>query len=362
MNIRPASFRDLARVEQLHREAATDPRNPGPPPDSPVPEATLLKLWYALGKSLSALVPLSDPGGVLFVADDGDGVVGFIQAGTLSSRPGVWQIVNLCVAPGGPGHFARERLLTHLCNHGLDSGVHRFHVRIPLDHPLVGLFLEHGFTQFATEQILFCESPESIVPRSTERISLRTAHRDDAGAIYLLYQRVTPSQIAAFEGPNLKAWQGYFAQGSLGRIGRDEVRHLVAERPGVIGWAAIRPSGAGRPTTLSLMCEQHDPAVREAFVDAVLAELPVQPVSCVLRHYDSELLRSLQQRGFAVYGTQLLLVRDLAVKVRLRAPERRKKRVLAPASLARSTSPARLSGSALSVLPQPQRRMRSSPR
>jgi hypothetical protein len=356
MNVRSASFRDLARVEQLYREAlAADESGPGPHPDSPVPQATLLRLWYALSKTLSSLVPLSDTGGVLFVAEDGgEGVVGFIQAQATSTRPSVWQIVNLCVAPGGAGHFARERLLTHLCNRGLEQGVHRFHVRLPLEHPLVGVFLEHGFTQFATEQILFHETPELIERSDAEPLAVRPGRREDAAAIHLLYRRVTPSQIAAFEAPNLKTWQASFAQGSVARIGRDEMKHLVAEHPGVVGWAAIRPAGAGRPSILSLMCEAHDPAIREGFLDAVLAELPPQPVSCVLRHYDSELIRSLQHRGFAVYGTQLLLVRDLGIKVRIRAVAKQSKQVLAHAGVASS----HVSAPSLTVLHPPERRER----
>jgi hypothetical protein len=356
MNVRSASFRDLARVEQLYRDAlAADESGPGPHPDSPVPQATLLRLWYALSKTLSSLVPLSDTGGVLFVAEDGgEGVVGFIQAQATSTRPSVWQIVNLCVAPGGAGHFARERLLTHLCNRGLEQGVHRFHVRLPLDHPLVGVFLEHGFTQFATEQILFHETPELIARSDTEPLAVRPGRREDAGAIHLLYRRVTPSHVAGFEAPSLKTWQASFAQGSVARIGRDEVRHLVAEHPGVVGWAAIRPAGAGRPSNLSLICEAHEPAIREGFLDAVLAELPPQPVSCVLRHYDSELIRSLQHRGFAVYGTQLLLVRDLGIKVRIRAAAKQSKQVLAHAGVASS----HVSAPSLTVLRPPERRER----
>jgi hypothetical protein len=356
MNVRSASFRDLARVEQLYRDAlAADESGPGPHPDSPVPQATLLRLWYALSKTLSSLVPLSDTGGVLFVAEDGgEGVVGFIQAQATSTRPSVWQIVNLCVATGGAGHFARERLLTHLCNRGLEQGVHRFHVRLPLDHPLVGVFLEHGFTQFATEQILFHETPELIERSDAQPLAVRPGHREDAAAIHLIYRRVTPSHIAAFEAPNLKTWQASFAQGSVARIGRDETKHLVAEHPGVVGWAAIRPAGAGRPSILSLMCEAHDPAIREGFLDAVLAELPPQPVSCVLRHYDSELIRSLQQRGFAVYGTQLLLVRDLGIKVRIRAAAKQRKQVLAHAGVASS----HVSAPSLTVLHPPERRER----
>ncbi|MBJ7608560.1 MAG: hypothetical protein JF887_03890 [Candidatus Dormibacteraeota bacterium] len=360
MNVRAASFRDLARVEQLYREAlAGDQGGPGPHPDSPVPQATLLRLWYALSKTLSSLVPLSDTGGVLFVAeDDVEGVVGFIQAQGGSTRPSVWQIINLCVASGRAGHFARERLVAHLCNRGLEQGVRRFHVRLPLDHPLVGVFMEQGFTQFATEQILFCESPEHIPAGDAPPLAIRPGRREDAAAIHLLYRRVTPSHIAEFEGPSLKTWQGSFADGSLARIGRDDVRHLVAERPDVVGWAAIRPAGSGRPSSLSLMCEAHDPAVREGFLDTVLAELPPQPVSCVLRHYDSELIRSLQQRGFAVYGTQLLLIRDLGVKVRIRATAKQKKPVLAHAGIAGSHA----SSPSLTVLRPSERRERSSPR
>ena len=356
MNVRSASFRDLAHVEQLYRDAlAADESGPGPHPDSPVPQATLLRLWYALGKTLSSLVPLSDTGGVLFVAeDDAEGVVGFIQAQSTSTRPSVWQIVNLCVAPTGAGHFARERLLTHLCNRGLEQGVHRFHVRLPLDHPLVGVFLEHGFAQFATEQILFHDNPEHIVRTDADTLPMRPARREDAAAIHLLYRRVTPSHIAGFEAPSQKAWQVSFAQGTVARIGRDEVKHFVAEQPGVVGWAAIRPAGAGRPSILTLMCEAHDPQVREGFLDAVLAELPPQPVSCVLRHYDSELIRSLQHRGFAVYGTQLLLVRDLGIKVRIRAAAKQSKQVLAHAGVASS----HVSAPSLTVLRPQERRER----
>ena len=360
MNVRPASFRDLARVEQLYREAlATDEGDLGLHPDSPVPQATLLRLWYALGKTLSSLVPLGDTAGVLFVAeDDAEGVVGFIQAQSSSTRPAVWQIVNLCVAANGRGHFARERLLSHLCNRGLEQGVRRFHVRLPLEHPLVGVFLEQGFTQFATEQILFHDNPEQIVAPRGQPLQLRAARRDDAGAIHLLYRRVTPSQIAQFEAPSMKTWQASFAEGSVARIGRDDVRHLVAERPGLVGWAAIQPATAGRPTILTLMCEAHDPVVREGFIDAVLRELPGQPVACVLRHYDSEVIRTLQQRGFAVYGTQVLLVRDLGVKVRIPALAAQKKQVLAPAGIASS----HVSSPSLTVLHSPERRERSSPR
>jgi ribosomal protein S18 acetylase RimI-like enzyme len=333
MNIRPAYFRDLARIEQIHGEAQKgDETATQLSPEHPVPQATVLRLWYAVSKTLSSLVPFSAAGDILFVAEmPREGIVGFIQAQATSGKPQTLQILNLCVDASASGHFAREQLLIHLMNHGVEHGIHRFLVRMPVDHALVRLFLKQGFIQLATEQILYSDE----VP-TAEGVSLRPAKRDDLGAIYLLYLRTTPSHVASLEGGSLKVWQSGFADGATARMGRDETRHYVHEDPGVVAWAAIRPASATRPAQLSLMCDGHDPRLREAVIDAALRELPGGPVSSVLRHYDSELIRSLRLRGFEVYGTQVVLVRDLTAKVRLRASVSRKKPVLIHARLARS--------------------------
>jgi hypothetical protein len=338
MNIRAASFRDLARIERLYSEAGSgDEQSAQLSPDHPVPQATLLRLWYVLGKTVSSLVPFSvgAAGDILFVAETREGIVGFIQAQVSGDRAGTLQILNLCVAPTAGGHFARSHLLTHLTNHGLEHGIQRFVVRLPLEHPLIGTFLEQGFVQLATEQILYCDEAP-VTPQTARSVSLRAARPEDVGAIYLLYLRTTPSHVAGLEGSSMKLWQAAFAEGAMTRINRDDVRHLVVEEPGVVAWAAIRPASATRPTLLSLMCDGHNSRLREAVIDAALGELPPGPVSSVLRHYDSELIRGLQKRGFAIYGTQVLLVRDLATKVRVRAAPARKKPVLVHARLAQT--------------------------
>ena len=336
MNIRPATFRDLARIEEIHREAQSGHESgTGITPDNPVPQQTLLRLWYALSKAVSALVPLSDSGDLLFVAESPrEGIVGFVQAQVAPGKPRAWQILNLAVSGSAAGHFAREQLLTSLCQRGSEHGVQRFLARLPLDHPLVPVFLEQRFNQYATEQILYRDEVPDV--SATPPPGFRPAKRDDQGGIYLLYLRCTPSSVAAIEGASLKSWQTGFAGGSVARIGRDDITHHVVEDPGIVGWASIRPASSARPAVLSLMCEGTRPELREQLVDAALAEIPAGPVSCVLRHYDSELIRSLQQRGLAVFGTQLLLVRDLAVKVKLKTAGARKKPVLIHAGLAQS--------------------------
>jgi hypothetical protein len=336
--IRSASFRDLARIEQLYREATEDERHGAQMTlDSPVPQATLLRLWQALTKSLSSLVPITDVAEEMLVAEDAkEGVVGFIQVQSLPVRPRSWQILNLCTSTTAHGHFARAELLDGVRNRGLEHGVQRVHVRLPLDHPLLPVFLEHGFTQFATEQILYRDEAGADPDRLVQSTLIRSARRDDLAAIHLLYLRTTPSHVADIEGPSLKAWLGAYAQGLVAGLGRDAVKHVVVEHPGIVAWAAIRPPTAAQPASLSMMCEGHDSALRDAIIDAVLRELPSGPATCVLRHYDSELIRALQQRGFAVYGTQLLLISELGAKVRIQAPARRKKPVLIHAGIART--------------------------
>jgi hypothetical protein len=362
MNIRPASFRDMGRIELLYRQAVQREDSPAQVSgDSPVPQATLLRVWHALTKSLTSLMPITDSSDALLVAEDpSEGVVAFIQAEAPPGRTKAWQILNLCASSTAAGHFARQQLIAALCNIGLERGVHRFHVRLPQDHPLIPVFLEEHFTQFATEQILYRDDTQRVA--SADRAPLRPAKREDIPAIYLLYLRTTPSQVAAFEGPSLNAWLAGFAQGHVARLGRDDARHYVVERPGVTAWAEIRPASTTRPTELALMCDGHDAALRDAFIDAVLAELPAGPVACVLRHYDSELIRSLQDRGFDVYGTQLLLVRELGSRVRLRRParEKQKKPMLVRAGVAQSV-PATDPAVPLRVLKtSPKRRERSS--
>ena len=347
LNVRTASFRDLGRIEQLYRDAIAREELEGVipgfgGPDSPVPQTTLVRLWYALSKTLSSLLP-TDPATALLVAEDNDGaVVGFIQSQGVSGQPKAWHVVNLCVAPGGRGHFAVAPLITTLCNQGLSHGVTRFSVRIPVGHPMVGPLVEEGFTQYATEQILFRDDA-AAAPRVISGDGcgpLRPARRDDAGGIYHLYLRTAPSHVANLEGPSQKAWQAAFHEGVMARMGRDEVRHFVAERPGIVAWAALRPPSQTRPSLLALMCEGQDAGLRDEVVDCAVALAPPGPVSCVLRHYDSELIRALQQRGFEVYGAQLLLVRDLALKLRLHQESRAKEKKvsLVPAGLARAVA------------------------
>src|SRR6202163_436300 len=93
MKIRTAGLLDLTRIEELHRSSDTRLTEAAPP---------AARLWAVLSSTLSALLPLSQET-LIYVAEEGGKVVGFIQAsgqprGLDLPRATVLQVLNLHVA------------------------------------------------------------------------------------------------------------------------------------------------------------------------------------------------------------------------------------------------------------------------
>ena len=70
MRVRPAGLLDLSRIEEMHRSSEIKLSEAAPP---------AARLWSMLSSTLSALLPLAQDT-LMYVADDGGKVVGFIQA------------------------------------------------------------------------------------------------------------------------------------------------------------------------------------------------------------------------------------------------------------------------------------------
>ncbi len=334
MQVRSASYRDLSQVEELYRATVTGEREfdqlRRAGPQSPVPGPALARVWSILTRSLSALMPLADFGEQLYVGEEQGRVVGFIQA---ERGPGkrAWRILNLCLAASAEGHFAAVPLLQHLVNEGLERGVTRFLVRIPEDHPLQATFRAQGFQPYVSEQILFRELPRPPEHRPEPWVP---AVPDDLAGVYLLYLRTAPHAVAAVEAPSITQWRATFQMGWLGRLdGRSgDSRHYVIKRDQLtVAWAGVRLPSRARPTLISLML---DPGERQLAVESLhslLGQIPPGPTVCLLRHYDGELHRAVAARGFEPLATQILMARDLPLKLRARRPVEQKKPVLAGA-------------------------------
>src|ERR1700730_2329581 len=96
LKLRAANLLDIARIEQIHREAVA--RFSAVPPPA--------RLWGLVSQTLSALLPLSQET-LIYVAEEGGKVVGFVQAAGQAARtsarspPGWWSTWSSRRAPRG---------------------------------------------------------------------------------------------------------------------------------------------------------------------------------------------------------------------------------------------------------------------
>jgi predicted N-acetyltransferase YhbS len=298
LKLRAANLLDIARIEQIHREAVA--RFSAVPPPA--------RLWGLVSQTLSALLPLSQET-LIYVAEEGGKVVGFVQASgqplgiSLPAKITTLQVLNLCVAGGADERQVAPGLVEHLVEQAGSKGVHRLFVRIPMDDPLTVIFRSQGFRQYATESVLYAEVPEM---RSTaEPPGLRSAGRKDDRRLYQLYRKVTPQGVAHLEAPTYKDWK------ALRSVpGQQE----VVDRVEIVGWCGVHRSSAGRPHTLSFMALP-EAGLADELSDHAIGVTDAQPAWSSLRHYDAHIIDALRGRGFTVLLTQALLVRDVTVTV-----------------------------------------------
>jgi len=132
---------------------------------------------------------------------------------------------------------------------------------------------------------------------------------------------VTPQGVSQLEAPTYREWRALHGgewTGGLPGTGADRQSHVV-DRIELAGWVkAVRSSGA-RPDWLQFMAlpEQPLPGQLADFGLSMLGDSQA-PAWSSLRHYDSHMIDALRGRGFSVLLTQLLLVKELAVRVSAR--------------------------------------------
>jgi hypothetical protein len=301
VKVRAAGLLDLARIEEMHHTSELKVSAAAPP---------AARLWSLLSSTLSALLPLSQET-LMYVAEDSGKVVGFIQASgqPLSldlRRARVLQVLNLQVAEGVDSEEIAPALVQHLCNQALERGALRLFVRVPDRDPLLPAFRLQGFRQYATEQVVYADKPK---PRSDEYPEgLRPWKRGDDRKLYQLYRKVTPQGVSQLEAPTYREWRAMHATDLTGG--------QVVDRVELEGWVRMQRGGGTRPNTLQFMALPENPLPAELadFGISLLGDSET-PAWSSLRHYDSHMIDALRGRGFSVLLTQLLLVRELALRV-----------------------------------------------
>ncbi len=338
LRIRAAALKDLPAIEALYRAQAQDDEKPllgGVGAAAPRRQFASSRLWSLLNNTFASILPITSATGQIYVGEGAhrSGIVGFVQAETAPAGNHVWQILNLCLGPELDRFKAGTALLDHLCNEGLQRGVSKYIVRLSVGDPMADLFRARGFRGYATEHALLAET---VPPRPVPGVlGWRGMSREDHLALYLLYRAVTPKEVCAVEGATFKEWRQSFQQGwwtsRLPRPARQ--RQFVIDRVQVVGWMGITPGGSGtRPHTLGLMALP-EPGVGQELVQRSLAHVAQHrpgPVWCNLRHYDERTIQMLQREGFEVIASQVLMVKELALKVPVRPRVRVKEKKLVP--------------------------------
>jgi hypothetical protein len=174
-------------------------------------------------------------------------------------------------------------------------------VRIPIDDPLLTIFRMQGFRQFATESVLYGESPRPA--GSGELAGVRGSRVRDEHRLYNLYRKVTPVEVAQLEAPTYREWRAL-----RGSAGQQE----VVDRVELVAWSRIHKGSQARPHILSFMLLP-ERELAAGLADHVVDSCDGQPAWASLRHYDGLMIDALRGRGFSTLLTQALLVRDSTV-------------------------------------------------
>ena len=301
MKVRTAGLLDIARIEEMHRSSEIRLSEAAPP---------AARLWSLLSSTLSALLPLSQDT-LMYVAEESGKVVGFIQAsgqplGLDLRRARVLQVLNLQVADESDPDEVAPALVQHLCNQALERGALRLFVRLPDRDALLPAFRLQGFRQYATEQVVYADKPIQRGKQFPD--GLRPARRGDDRNLYQLYRKVTPQGVSQLEAPTYREWRALHSGDLAGGN--------VVDRVEVVGWVRMQRGGEARPATLQFMALPEGPLTVElADFGISLLRGSDAPAWSSLRHYDSHMIDALRGRGFSVLLTQLLLVKELAVRV-----------------------------------------------
>jgi GNAT superfamily N-acetyltransferase len=314
MKLRSAGLLDLARIEEMHRSADIRLSEAEPP---------AARLWSLLSSTLSALLPLTQET-LMYVAEENGKVVGFIQAsgqplGLDLRRATMLQVLNLQVADESDSDDVAPALVEHLSNQALERGAVRLFVRLPERDPLIPAFRLRGFRQYATEVVVYAD--KRVMRSEQFPDGVRPVKRGDNRMLYQLYRKVTPQGVSQLEAPTYREWRALHGGEWTGRLaarGSDKQEYVV-DRVEVVGWVKAERSTGARPDTLNFMALPEGPLPGELadFGLSLLGDSDA-PTWSSLRHYDSHMIDALRGRGFSVLLTQLLLVKELAVRVPVR--------------------------------------------
>src|SRR2546423_13682126 len=137
LKVLPAQLKALGATEALYRQQVREAEH------SPLKrQFASTRLWFLLNSTFASILPITSNADYVYVLEDSRrrSIQGFVQAETAALGPNAWQILNLCLSPDLDRFNDGTALLDHLFNEGLNRGVTKFVVPVPVADPAAGLF------------------------------------------------------------------------------------------------------------------------------------------------------------------------------------------------------------------------------
>ena len=326
ISVKVATPRDLVKIEQIRSNATSGEQL------AKIIFLAIQKRGLLIGSVLNQIIPVRSSERIVFVARRAGELEGFIDINVpkeslfISSNPSRWEIQDIWLQFGSERHSeVLSEMLKTVSAHAIAKGVERIFARVPASDPLIDELKRAGFKQYALENIYVAKHPRCLC--RSEHLNIRPACPADKAALYHLYKKVTPQGVIEVEAPNVKEWELTYRD-TFAQIGQRKARgrHFILATPEVVGWGCLyNPDGYG---TYELCIKTvPDNEIASDIVDYALRDLhgrdDVQVV-CTLRHYEFYLSGALVERGFERIGSDILLVKELMAREKL------KERVLVP--------------------------------
>ncbi len=214
------------------------------------------------------------------------------------------------IAPSLDGSATTSRLwcdlLEHLSVAKGRSGLQRIFAKVSVDGEATDIFRQNGFTAYARRQVFRLDRlPASTsLPRAA---SWRPLQKKDVWGLERLWSSTTPRQVQHFEG---------------GRVERDlngllpwwkelQTKEYVSSEGGEVR-AHLRIVGGQHGYWMRIMVAAGVlQEVNKLFSEAVslLADHPERPIYCGVREYEPGPMGALDDLGFELLGTELLMVK-----------------------------------------------------
>lgn len=192
----------------------------------------------------------------------------------------------------------------------LKQGAERVFLRMRADSELHDTARSAGFFRYQTET-LYRRAASTERPDAGSDVALRSKGKDEAFALYQLYDRLVPANVRAIEGVTFKEWQA--AQEKWGGRTTD----LMVDQDGVIcGWLRVGPRDVGRLYAIA------EGLSYDALVAAGIEMMPDRDVLCLVPEYNVELASALERLGFVAEADYWMLAKRLAKTVEELTPEK----------------------------------------